>query len=306
MDVPSQPIKDRLLRIVWSGAGRVALIISLFVGLLYLAPLLAYAQSPAQGQAAFEQKCKSCHTIGGGRTVGPDLKGVTAQRDRSWLIEIIVAPDQLIGRGDPTATEMVKQYNGLKMPNIGVTPQEAEAVLAYIEQQSGGATPGAAQPGASPAPAAPSSAPQPAAAGDADAGRALFTGATGFANGGPPCMACHEVSGIGALGGGSMAKDLTTTYATLGEQGLASVLKTTPFPIMKEIYAGHGLTDQEVAHLLAFFGQTASAGQARPASSIVFLVLGAAGFLVLLGAISVFWARRSRGVRQALVRGGSR
>ena len=43
------------------------------------------AQDAAQGQAIFVQKCASCHTIGGGKLVGPDLKGVTATRPRDTV-----------------------------------------------------------------------------------------------------------------------------------------------------------------------------------------------------------------------------
>ncbi|TAK31308.1 MAG: c-type cytochrome [Chloroflexota bacterium] len=298
--VPSQPIVDRLPRT--SRAGKLVLIVSLVAGILSLFPLLAQAQSPAQGQAVFDQKCKSCHTIGGGRMAGPDLKGITAQRDRNWLIEFSVSPDQVIARGDPTATDLVKQYNGMKMPNMGLTRQDAEAVLDYIAQQSGGAQPGAAQPPAG----APSGMPQPAAAGDPSVGRDLYTGAVSLSNGGPACMACHNVNGVGALGGGNLGKDLTASYTTFGEQGLASILQTAPFPVMKEVYADHGLTDKEVADLLAFFSDTAGAAQPQPANPTVFVALGVAGFLVLLVFINIIWARRPQGVRRALVRGGSR
>ena len=99
------------------------------------------------GETIFKQKCSSCHTIGGGRLVGPDLKGVTTQRPHDWLINFITAPDKVIASGDPTATQLVKEY-GAPMPNLGVTTQQAEQILAYIQYQTGGATPApvAAQP----------------------------------------------------------------------------------------------------------------------------------------------------------------
>ena len=90
------------------------------------------------GQAIFDQKCISCHSIGGGRIVGPDLKGVTEQRDRDWLIRFIVSPEKLIAQGDPLAERLVQEYDGISMPNMGLSESEAEEVLAYIEAQSGG------------------------------------------------------------------------------------------------------------------------------------------------------------------------
>ncbi len=97
-----------------------------------------YAATPGgQGQAIFEQSCKSCHSIGGGRLVGPDLKSVTERRERDWLIRFIVSPDELIAQGDPLAKQLVEEY-GIPMPNMGLSQSEAEEVLAYIEAQSGG------------------------------------------------------------------------------------------------------------------------------------------------------------------------
>jgi mono/diheme cytochrome c family protein len=97
---------------------------------------LSVTPSTEPGQAIFEQKCKSCHTIGGGRTIGPDLKGITRQRKRDWLIRVIVSPKELLAQEDPLLKQLVQEYDGLIMPNIGLSPEEAEEVLAYLEAQS--------------------------------------------------------------------------------------------------------------------------------------------------------------------------
>jgi mono/diheme cytochrome c family protein len=93
-----------------------------------------YATAPgSQGQAIFENICAMCHTIGDGILVGPDLKDVTSRRDRDWLISFITRPDQLIAQGDPQAIQLLEQYNGMLMPTFGLSEQEAEAALVYIE-----------------------------------------------------------------------------------------------------------------------------------------------------------------------------
>lgn len=51
---------------------------------LLLLPAIAAAQDAAD---FFRQNCVSCHTIGGGRLTGPDLKDVLTRKDRAWLTQ---------------------------------------------------------------------------------------------------------------------------------------------------------------------------------------------------------------------------
>jgi len=76
-----------------------------------------------QGKVIFEQKCAACHSIGGGRLVGPDLKSITNKRDMDWLIRIIVSPEELIAQGDPLAKQLLEEY-GVPMPNVGISEEE--------------------------------------------------------------------------------------------------------------------------------------------------------------------------------------
>jgi len=93
-----------------------------------------YATTPGgQGQAIFENTCMMCHTIGGGILIGPDLKDVTSRRNRDWLISFITSPDQLVAQEDPLAIQLVEEYGGMLMPNFGLSAEEAEAALIYIE-----------------------------------------------------------------------------------------------------------------------------------------------------------------------------
>ncbi len=260
------------------------------------------AATPAdRGQVIFEAKCINCHSIGAGRIVGPDLKGVTERRERDWLIRFITSPDELIAQGDPVATQLVEEY-GISMPNMGLSQTQAEEVLAYIEAQSEGEP----EPSAPP-PAQDTDKITPVSIGDASTGRGIFTGKPPLNNGGPACISCHNISGIGALGGGSMGKDLTEAYVTLGEQGLTSILKSPPFPIMKEIYAEQPLTDGEIAHLVALLQEASRGGEPIPAQSPrIFIIISIVGFLLIIGIFQLLWRRRLSGVRQPMVKGGSK
>lgn len=252
-------------------------------GLLVGAPRLESQQPGAAGQVLFQTKCAACHTIGSDRLVGPGLQGVTTRRDRAWLLRWIVAPDRLLASGDPVASQLVKEYNGLPMPNLGVTEAEAAAVLAFIEEPTAGA---AATP------------PPPPPAGDLVAGKGLFTGSRRLQNGGPPCMGCHSIAGIGALGGGALGPDLTEAQTKYGA-GLAFVLASIPFPTMQPIFAGRSLTSQEQADVAAFLQQAVAV---RPSRAIAQLILlGAIGTMLLFGLAHLTWRGRLTTIRRDMV-----
>ncbi len=259
-----------------------------------------YAATPdGQGQTIFEDKCQGCHSIGGGRLVGPDLKDVTSRRDRDWLISFITSPDQLIAQEDPLANQLVQEY-GMAMPNLGLSEQEAAEVLAYIEAQSD------SQAASSQAEEQPTLLAADTA-GDAAKGRDIFTGSLPLKNSGAACISCHNIDGITALGGGTVAKDLTGAYSNLGETGLISILRTTPFPLMKAIYGPRPLEDDEVAHLVAFLGETADTQQPTSGQSpLIFILIGIAGLLLIITILQIVWRGRLSGVRQSLVKGGSK
>lgn len=259
------------------------------------------SQSAQEGETIFQQRCASCHTIGGGTLVGPDLAGATERRPRDFLIGYIVNPTELRAQGDPTAAELAAEFGGI-MPNLGVTETEAESILAYVEAQAGGAPAGPTEPtpapGATP-PAAPAEPQPPAVAGDQTIGHALFTGQANFANGGTPCIACHDVAGVAGLGGGTLGPDLTQAFQRYGAAGLASVLATIPFPTMMPVYANAPLTPEEQQNLAAYLASTANAQPAPAFPTILVLVLVL--FLAVLALFHFIWRRRSGLVRQPMV-----
>ena len=247
---------------------------------------IVYAQS---GEELFSTKCAGCHTIGSGDLAGPDLLGVTERRDTEWLIKIIVEPDKLTAENDPIQRELISKY-GFQMPNLGVTEEEALKIIEYLKQFSAPSEPTETPaPGETPVvtPEKLEKTPEPVQLGDPELGRALFTGERQLANGGPPCIACHSVSSAG-ISGGSMAKDLSDLYARLGERGVYGALKSLQFPVMKDIYAGKSLTDEEIAALTAFFKEAAGAGERGAA---IYPMSGLAIFLLAIVFAAVYYGR---------------
>src|SRR5947209_5536591 len=257
-----------------------------------LVPVVAAGAARADdGSTIFAQKCAACHTIGKGDLVGPDLKA-TKTEDPNWLRQWISGPQKMIDANDPKAVALANKYKAKGvMPTLGLAPPDIDAVVSYITQQAG--TPGKGKGQTTTAPALPP--------GDAAAGRELFVGGTRMHNGGPPCMSCHSISGIGALGGGTLGPDLTDAYSKYGgDAGLGAFLTGDPTPTMSAVWTRQPLTPQEVSNLASFIKEGAVAE--RPLGSIGKLAVMAAIALVILVAIAaVYWRRRLSVVRKPVV-----
>lgn len=282
---------------------RLAVLAFLLVGAVSGA--IAAQVSPAsEGQALFTKYCIGCHTVGGGVTVGPDLKGITDRQDQSWLVKWIMDPPAMVAAKDPAALALTKQFPAIVMPSLGLKQTEVESIVAYLATTGEGAGSGASN-GAAPAGKA-AAAPAPALVGDVVRGQDLFTGRSRFTNGGPACIACHSVSGIGALGGGQLGPDLTAAAGKYGgTAGLTGFLANPPTKTMSVIWGAQPSTDQERADVAAFLDQVSVAG--RPANSILQLLgLAIAGTAVLLFVVWFIWRGRLRGVRRPMVAGFGR
>jgi mono/diheme cytochrome c family protein len=99
-------------------------------------PSFTISTSPrdiVRGQELFGEKgCTACHKVGGGKLVGPDLKGVTARRDETWIKRMILRPDVMI-KEDEVAKKLFAQHL-TPMPNQNVDPtRDLPPLLAYLK-----------------------------------------------------------------------------------------------------------------------------------------------------------------------------
>lgn len=245
----------------------------------------------------FRQNCMSCHTVGGGRLVGPDLKDVDKRADRDWLLKFMVNPKSFLDGNDPYALKLKEESRGAIMPNIsGLDAAKAAALLALIEAES----------------KLPKSqfiglnlTDQPFTPADIENGRRIFDGNKRLANGGAACLSCHAVDDLGNLGGGRLAPDLTKVYERMnGRKNLASWLMAPATPTMRPLFANNAMTNDEIVALVAYLEAAAQKPPARSdTSTLSFFFLGLGGAVFgFIGADTV-WRRRFRGVRKPMVRG---
>jgi protein SCO1/2 len=88
------------------------------------------------GEALFIKTCASCHTIGRGEKVGPDLVNLTSRRDRSWIASFIADPDKMRSQDGPVVRELTAKYRAVRMPNLGLADVDISDVIAYIEAKT--------------------------------------------------------------------------------------------------------------------------------------------------------------------------
>lgn len=256
----------------------------------------ASAQTPSEeSYKYFEQNCQSCHTIGGGRLAGPDLKGLLERRERAWLQSFISNPKAVIDSGDAYAQQIFRDARGVYMPTPpGITKDLADKLIDVIEIESKKEKSRFAGLEVSD---------RPLTAADAVLGGKLFRGETDFKSGAPACFSCHTVHGEGGFGGGQLGPDLTAAFARLeGRKALAAWLSAPPSPTMAPVYRKTPLDGEEVLALTAFLKETSASGVDRAATTVPgFLLAGFALAALALVLFDLFWRDRYRATRRPLI-----
>jgi mono/diheme cytochrome c family protein len=259
----------------------------------------AHAQSLQEGQTLFGAKCYSCHNIGSGDKQGPDLKGVTSRRTKEWLNEFINTPAAMNSRGDATAVELFKKFPATVMPDQALAQQQIDSILMIIDDLT------KKNEIFVPAGAKLSRAITP---GDVDNGWQLFMGRAKLQNGGAACISCHSIKGEGLFGGGTLGPDLTGVNLRYRDPELIAILQNPNFPVMATQFGTRALSNEEIVQLFALF-QNAKQMNPTPATQAgvttldpKFFVIGTAAMLLVLALMNWGWRKRSRGIREDLVR----
>lgn len=87
------------------------------------------------GKKVTDVKCSACHKLTDEKLVGPGWKGVTERRRPEWIMNFITNPDPMIDK-DPELQAQLELCL-VRMPNQGITDDEARGVLEFMRQNDG-------------------------------------------------------------------------------------------------------------------------------------------------------------------------
>lgn len=259
--------------------------------LVTLSCFLTFIVSPNaqnQGEQLFKQRCTACHTVGGGKLIGPDLANLQVRRTEEWIIKFVHSSQSVIKSGDTTAVTVFNQHNKVVMPDQDLNDNQIKSIVAYIAANS----PDVNNPNVK-TPLQIFNAASITAA-DIENGKNLFEGLTKLTNGGPACISCHNINNQVMFNGGLLAKDLTTAFSRLSAAGVDGILRNPPFPAMVNAFGSAQLTDQEVKDILAFLYYADSKGEVQlsPLQTQFDLLIGIiVGINIALGIFFFMWQR---------------
>ena len=100
----------------------------------------AYSFEPAK---YFKMNCSSCHSIGEGDKIGPDLAGLSKRRKLDWIVKFVGYPEGMINgdeeeagyeKPDALAKKIFEQYKPTVMTEFpDLDKNKIKALLTYID-----------------------------------------------------------------------------------------------------------------------------------------------------------------------------
>ncbi|MEI6678886.1 MAG: cytochrome c [Mariniphaga sp.] len=261
---------------------------------LLITILLGSQGMMAQDGVSLFKACAACHSIGKGRMVGPDLKGVTKRRTHDWIIRFVQSPSKVMKSGDAGAVAIFKEFNNLPMPDNTLSVDQINQILDFIDGGKTGSE--AVDPAQAVIQHRADSLLNANSSQDIVTGNELFNGVRRFENGGASCNSCHNATYNKASKGGILAKNLTKVYSRLGGfAGIKGIIASPPFPSMTETYKNRPLTDDEMAFLMLFLKATDAQNPNEPlVQKTWFLYTGLTSALLMVLAIIILWFKRKR------------
>lgn len=212
---------------------RLRIVLAGFFAVLGFVLASAAQAAPSLQEALAGQDCVACHAPDF-KLVGPAFSEIAAKyADDAGAVDKLVKSVRDGSSGKWGETAMPPH------PNLSES-QVKEWVSLILSQKTG------------PKPEAASSAESEFTDEDIQRGLAIFQGTHRLQNGGPACNSCHHVKNDAVIGGGVLAKELTTVFSRVSGQGVKAILGAPPFPVMQQAYQTKPITEEENRALVAF------------------------------------------------------
>jgi len=87
------------------------------------------------GGELFKANCGACHTVGKGKLVGPDLKGVQEKHTEEWILKWVHSSQTLVKAGDKDAVKLFNDNSQIPMPDQALSNDEVKSILAFVKTE---------------------------------------------------------------------------------------------------------------------------------------------------------------------------
>ncbi len=105
---------------------------TLLIGVVLIS--FPFAKSFADdGGDIFRTNCGACHTIGKGKLVGPDLKGVEIRHSEAWILKWVKSSQAMVQAGDKDAVKLFADNSNIPMPDQALSEDQVKIILGFIK-----------------------------------------------------------------------------------------------------------------------------------------------------------------------------
>lgn len=249
----------------------------------------------------FSEKCASCHTMGKGPLVGPDLASSKFQPEAQIEANVKRMQNQA-GTLDEGEVEALVQY----LKSGGTTGATATSTSTSTSSTSTSTSTSASETQKTPATKTADEKGKTESAithqtpedepGSVSVGEELFTGKRTFKNQGMACAACHSVTGAAS---GGLGPDLSAISIKMNTAALVVAAEKAPYRVMKDAYKNNLVTHDEAVDLAAYMSTLKGTKTRHP---IQVELLGFIGAAILIAAVAFGYRNRNKSARDKLTR----
>lgn len=231
-----------------SGFRQVNIVLAILATIMLITLLPAGAFAQDQGKTLFEKNCQVCHRLGEGKLVGPELLGITAKRDREWLVKFIRNSKALIESGDPQAVKVFEENNKVPMQSFtNLSDGEINSIIDYI---------GNWQPPQKKEFTVDVNKKEGFTEIEIRRGERMFYGLIPFENGGTTaCISCHYTKNTDSLNWNPSAHDLAVAFMEKGGMNIYESLSEPTSEVMEKAHKEFKLTGEEIYNISAFLSE---------------------------------------------------